>query len=106
VDVALLQAADRRVADALAGGRLARIVLFDDTDAAVIDGSQMYRYIEYMTARYAAFPNVIWCLHPTSSDERPLGFWATSHGLVQMLDPYFGQGPRLRVLRSDGAPAS
>jgi hypothetical protein len=59
VDVSRLQAADRLVTEALAAGRVAEIGLFDAGDAGSIDGPRMYRYIEYMTARYAAFPNVV-----------------------------------------------
>jgi hypothetical protein len=105
VDVGRLQAADRLVTEALAAGRVAEIGLFDAGDAGSIDGPQMYRYIEYMTARYAAFPNVVWCMRLTSADKRRLEFWYTARSLTRMLDPYFGRPPLERVLRDECAPA-
>jgi hypothetical protein len=106
IDLPRLQAADRVVADALASGRLAQIVLFDAGDAAVVDGSRMYQYVEYMAARYGAFPNVIWCLHPAAAGNSGSLFWSTAGNLLQTLDPYFVQGSQLRVLRGECAPAS
>ncbi len=54
VDIAMLQAADARIKEALGGGRLVEICLFDAGDAATTGEARTYRYIEYMTARYGA----------------------------------------------------
>jgi hypothetical protein len=106
IDVARLQAADRVVSEARASGRLAQIVLFDTDDAAALDASRMYQYVEYMAARYGAFTNVIWCLHPAAQADGGPPFWSTAHNLLQTLDPYFAQGSQLRVLRGECAPPS
>jgi hypothetical protein len=105
VDIARLQATDKLVTDALAAGRLAEIGLFDPSDAAAADGQRVYRYVEYMAARYGAYPNVVWCMHPTASSDSAQTFWLTARSLVSTLDPYFAQPPRERVLRGECAPA-
>lgn len=99
MNLARLRAVDTLVIDAAAGGRVTEIPLFD-ADPTAMSEPQLYAYLQYMTARYGAFPNVVWCLHPASTTTRRQQFWRTAQGLTQLLDPYFGQDAQRRVLRA------
>jgi hypothetical protein len=104
VNLATLRAMDTFVAAAAAAGRVAEIPLFDTGDPSPMSEPQAYHHLEFMTARYGAFPNVVWCLHPASRNAHREPFWRTARGLTQTLDPYFGQAPNLRVLFATCTP--
>ena len=104
-DLADLQGADRLVADALSKGLVVEIGLFDGCDGAV-DGSAMYRDVEYMAARYGAYPNVVWCLPSAASSESRRDLWRSARGLLTTLDPYFVGGTGPRVIAASCAPTS
>jgi hypothetical protein len=108
VNVAKLQAADARVAEAAAAGRIAEINLFDPGDAGTMNGTRVFRYLSYMTARYGAYPNVVWCLHPTARVDDSLTFWRMARNLIATLDPYFGEEDDrpARVVLDECAPAA
>jgi hypothetical protein len=104
-DLAQLQAADRLVADALAKGRVAEIRLFDRADGE-IDGPGLYRYVEYMAARYGAWPNVVWCLSSTATHERNGDLVRSARNLLTTLDPYFAGSTSPRAITASCGPAS
>jgi hypothetical protein len=67
----------------------------------------MYQYVQYMTARYGAFPNVVWCLHPPASTTGQEKVWGVAGEMTAALDPYFGSdADRARVLLEACAPDS
>jgi hypothetical protein len=105
IDLAQLQAADRLVADALTRGRVAEIALFDRADGG-IDGPALYRYVEYMAARYGAWPNVVWCLSSTVTRDRDRDLVRSARNLLTTLDPYFAGPTSPRAITASCGPAS
>jgi hypothetical protein len=91
-DLEGLRALDRRVTEAGVARQLAGIVLFGGSDAspASLTEAEMYQYVQYMTARYGAFPNVVWCLHPPASTAGQEKLWSVAGEMTSVLDPYFG----------------
>jgi hypothetical protein len=87
-----------------ARGMIAELVIFKDhavRNGSIIDGRRTYgtlaqdqKYTRYVLARYAAFPNVTWCLtneYNASSMTLPkTPYWDTDIGkTVRSGDPYF-----------------
>jgi Domain of unknown function (DUF5060) len=103
LDLTGFRAGDALVSAAAAEGRVAEIALFD-ADPATMSEAQLYDDVQYMTARYGAFPNVVWCVQPASANTPAQQAWRTAQTLVQQLDPYYGQDPRDRVLRTACTP--
>jgi hypothetical protein len=61
--------------------------------------AQDERFVRYAVARYAAFPNVAWCL--TNEWEyrgKPRDYWNTLGRIVRDGDPWLREGDRLRML--------
>jgi hypothetical protein len=61
------------------------------------------RYLRYAVARYAAHPNVIWCLtnewdDPKLLDLTPAAYWNHMGRLVRERDPWLRQGEHARLL--------
>jgi hypothetical protein len=107
LDLAGLRAIDRLVADAGKNGRLAGLVLFNSTDAASMNftEAQLYDLVQYMTARYGAYPNVVWCLHPPATTSGHDKFWEVAGEMTAALDPYFAPDEdHARVLLDACAP--
>jgi Ca-activated chloride channel family protein len=108
IDVAMLQAADARVKEALGSGRVVDICLFDAGDAVTTGEARTYRYIEYMTARYGAYARVVWGLRPAAPADDTQAFWRAARSLLTSADPYFLDGEHVRVSREvcSAAPRS
>jgi hypothetical protein len=90
-DLTKLRVLDATVADALRDGSLVDVRLFvRDPKSEVLD-PYAYGIVEYLVARYAAYPNVIWC---AGSPTNPAGAGsrAAIRGLVRSIDPYFSVG--------------
>lgn len=103
IDLTRLRAMDALVRAAAADGRVTEIPLFA-VDPATTSEAQLYDHVQYITARYGAFPNVVWCVQSASANASGQQVWRTAQMLVQQLDPYFGQDSRDRVLRTACTP--
>lgn len=104
-DVQKLQALDATIANALQEGWVVDFRLFvHDAKSEFLD-AHAYGVVEYLVARYAAFPNVIWCAG-SSSTPAGAGSRAAFRGLVRTLDPYFKVGDWQRPIFAscDGTP--
>jgi hypothetical protein len=78
---------------------IADLILFLDHHEGFGKKSQDLRYVRYVLARYAAYPNVIWCLtnewNYTGKDE---AFWNEIGILIRREDPWLREGDSLRPL--------
>jgi hypothetical protein len=81
------------------------VELFDPSEPASIDAAEAHRLLDYLIARYGAYPNVVWCLHHTNeqTDDEDGDSWNAIAGAVRMQDPYFAEGMTMRVLQLDCA---
>jgi hypothetical protein len=103
LSLATLQRVDRVVQEAQANGTVAELQLFDTGDTSTLDDLQAHRVIDYALARYGAYTNVAWCLHPAGADPSATGAgrvrpWSALRGVVRMDDPYFAESFRMRVV--------
>lgn len=86
-----------------ARGMVADLILFHPY-ASVLTGqgkthgtqAQDERFTRYALARYAAYPNVIWCL--SNEYEGSMSYWDSIGNIVRNEDPWMSQGPALRPL--------
>ncbi|MCC6453536.1 MAG: DUF5060 domain-containing protein [Caldilineaceae bacterium] len=80
-------------------GMVADLLLFTNSDLAFGTQLQDERYLRYILARYAAFPNVIWCLSNeweyTAKDQ---AYWDTMGEIVHSEDPWMVEGDAYRAL--------
>jgi hypothetical protein len=90
-DLAALRALDATVANAQRDGWVVDVRLFVQDPKSDILDPHAYGIVEYLVARYAAFPNVIWCAGSPSTPAGA-GSRAALRGLVRTLDPYFKVG--------------
>ena len=95
-----LRAVDKVVAYLNERGIVADFMPFDSQEKFYGTDEQDLRYLRHLLARYAAYPNVIWCL--TNEFQRvpnkPKDFWTTAGKLIQQNDPYIASGPNFRPL--------
>lgn len=100
-----LRAVDEVVSYLNERGIVADFMPFDSQEKFYGTDEQDLRYLRYLVARYAAYPNVIWCL--TNEFQRvpnkPREFWNTAGTIIQQQDPYFAEprqvsGSNLRPL--------
>jgi hypothetical protein len=90
-DVEKLQALDATIENALQEGWVVDFRLFvHDAKSEILD-PHAYGIVEYLVARYSAFPNVIWCAGSPSTPAGA-GSGAAFRGLVRTLDPYYKVG--------------
>jgi hypothetical protein len=60
---------------------------------------QEHQYLDYLVARYAAFPNVIWCLiNEWNYAKRPKEFYTRAGQRVRQSDPWAHQNGQPRLL--------
>jgi hypothetical protein len=90
-DLTQLRALDATIADAQRDGALVDVKLFVKDTRSDVPDPHAYGIVEYLVARYAAYPNVIWCAGSASA-EAGAGSRAALRGLVRTLDPYFSVG--------------
>jgi uncharacterized protein DUF5060/uncharacterized protein DUF4038 len=80
-------------------GMIADLILFLDHKDGFGTRTQDLRYVRYVLARYAAYPNVIWCLtnewHYTGKDR---SYWNEVGDLVRREDPWIEDGEAFRPL--------
>lgn len=83
---------------------MADLILFMrpyNTEDALAFGTQEQdeRYVRYILARYAAFPNVIWCItNEWEYTGKEPAYWDAIGELVRSEDPWMRQGEALRPL--------
>src|SRR5690606_38065973 len=68
-------------------------------DLAFGTQEQDERYVRYILARYAAFPNVIWCTtNEWEYTDRDEAYWDTIGEIVRSEDPWMAEGDAYRLL--------
>jgi hypothetical protein len=109
LDLSMLKDADRAVETAKKSGAIAEVELFDPAESLAVDEAEAHRLLDYLIARYGAYPNVVWCLHDAgpAPDRDTRAMWKDIVAAVHMQDPYFAEGPNVRVLQMEcSAPAA
>jgi hypothetical protein len=86
-----LRALDATIANAQRDGWVVDVRLFVQNAKSDVLDPHAYGVVEYLVARYAAFPNVIWCAGSPSTPAGA-GSRAAFRGLVRTLDPYYKVG--------------
>ncbi len=78
-------------------GMIADLIIFPRT---VLGNQQLEeRYLRYIIARYAAYPNVIWCLiNEWNYSARPKEFWNIVGRITKKEDPWATEGAAVRLL--------
>ncbi len=85
-------------------GMVADLILFmkpsnTRDDLAFGTQEQDERYVRYILARYAAFPNVIWCItNEWEYTDRDEAYWDTIGEIVRAEDPWMAAGDAYRLL--------
>jgi Domain of unknown function (DUF5060) len=90
-DLEKLRALDATIANAQREGWVVDVRLFVQNPRSDVLDPHAYGIVEYLVARYAAFPNVVWCAGSPSTPSGA-GSRAAFRGLVRTLDPYFKVG--------------
>ena len=103
-DFVKMRALDTTIADAQRDGALVDVRLFAKESRSEVLDAHAYGIVEYLVARYAAFPNVVWCAGSPSATSGA-GSRAALRGLVRTLDPYFSvNGWRRPIFASCESP--
>ena len=100
-DIAHWQAADRVLRFMAERGMMAEIIVFPYRRAPkdVASLAQDERYLRYVLARFAAFPNVQWCLvNEWNYSVLPRDYWNAMGRLARAEDPWSVEGERPRAL--------
>jgi hypothetical protein len=93
-----------RATDAVVGymyktGMVADLMPFNSMERAFGTAEQDLRFLRYVIARYAAYPNVIWCLtNEFQRTGRTLEYLNTLGDRLRAEDPWIQQGEGLRPL--------
>ena len=100
-DVAHWQTADRVVRFLAERDVMADLIVFPyrrkQSDVATL--AQDERYLRYALARFAAFPNVQWCLvNEWNYSVLPIEYWKKMGALARAEDPWGAEGKFLRAL--------
>jgi hypothetical protein len=70
-------------------GMLADLILFTDSSRTFGTLAQDQRYLRYILSRYAAFPNVIWCLtNEWDNTGKASSYWDSMGRIVRNEDPW------------------
>jgi len=78
---------------------VADFILFWNQESNYGTVEQDERFVRYVLARYAAYPNVIWCLsNEWNYTKKPREYWNEMGRLVQTGDPWLENGEYLRPL--------
>ncbi len=100
-DVAHWQTADRVIRFMAERGVIADLIVFPyrRTQKDVAALAQDERYLRYVLARFAAFPNVQWCLvNEWNYSVLPRDYWNAMGRLARAEDPWGAEGKYLRAL--------
>jgi hypothetical protein len=104
LNLAYWQRLDEVVMTLAEQGMVADLILFmkpynTDDDLAFGTQAQDERYVRYILARYAAFPNVIWCItNEWEYTDRDPTYWDGIGRIVRAEDPWMADGDALRPL--------
>jgi len=80
-------------------GVVADLILFWNHESSYGTPAQDERYARYVVARYAAYPNVIWCLtNEWNYTKKPREYWNRMGPIVRGADPWAQEGPLRRGL--------
>lgn len=78
---------------------VADLIVFTQLQADAIGDEQARRFLRYVIARYAAFPNVAWCLqNEWQYTRKPREFWSALGRFVASEDPWARRGEAVRML--------
>jgi hypothetical protein len=98
-NIAYWRAMDELVTYLNARGLVADVILFADDTRIFGSPEQDERYLRYILARYAAFPNVIWCLtNEWEYTGKEKGYWNRMGEIVRAEDPWLARNDALRPL--------
>ncbi len=99
LDVDHFRRLDRVVEEMQALGIVADMILFWNNPSNYGAPEQDIRFLRYVLARYAAYPNVIWCLtNEWNYTDQPRDYWNRLGRIVRAEDPYLANGALLRPL--------
>jgi hypothetical protein len=110
IDVAYWQRVDEVVTYLANQGMVADLIIFmkpkvTDDELAFGTQAQDERYLRYIMARYAAFPNVIWCLsNEWEYTGRDKAYWDNMGEILRSEDPWIDQNGSLRLLSIHNTP--
>jgi hypothetical protein len=80
-------------------GMIADLILFLDHPRAFGTEGEDQRYVRYTVSRYAAYPNVTWCLtNEWNYTKRSNAYWNRIGRIVRSEDPWIENGEKLRPL--------
>lgn len=80
-------------------GIIADLIIFWNSKELYGTEDQDHRYLRYVIARYAAFPNVIWCMtNEWNYTPKPIEYWNRIGSIAKGEDPYENQMGYLRLL--------
>lgn len=77
----------------------ADLILFQRAQVNALDEAAARRYLDYVVARYAAFPHVMWCLqNEWEYTNKPHSFWTALGKHVSAIDPWARRDSYVRAL--------
>lgn len=77
---------------------LADLILFSRGGTNTGSEEQHQRYLRYVVARYAAYPNVMWCLiNEWNYANKPIAYWNMLGELTRKEDPYHNEDGLIRA---------
>jgi len=80
-------------------GMIADLILFLDHPRGFGTEPEDQRYVRYALARYAAYPNVTWCLtNEWNYTQKSAAYWNRIGTIVRTEDPWMEDGEKLRPL--------
>lgn len=80
-------------------GVIVNLILLWNDDRNFGTPEQDERYLRYLIARYAAYPNVIFCLsNEWEYTKHPLAYWNRMGKIARAEDPWAADGKRVRAL--------
>jgi hypothetical protein len=101
LNISYWQGLDEYVKYVESKGMIADLIVFNPYGNNIMWGTQEQdeRYLRYILARYAAFPNVIWCLaNEWNYSNKPRSFFDAIGTIVRNEDPWIKEGAQLRAL--------
>src|SRR5262249_28086015 len=98
-DIAYYRKLDEIVGHMASRDVIADLILFSKDYRFSKDEEDEHGYVRYMVARYAAFPNVAWCVtNEWNYTPRPIEYWNRIGRLIRAEDPWSDRSGRPRML--------
>ncbi|HET8550227.1 MAG TPA: DUF4038 domain-containing protein, partial [Bryobacteraceae bacterium] len=99
IDPEHFRALDRVVEYLAAKDVIADLIMFTTAEESFGTEEQDHRFARYLLARYAAYPNVIWCLtNEWNYTKRPIDYWNRLGRMMRSEDPWVERGKYIRGL--------